>query len=924
MARNVINLLLILTIVVAAVAVLSGYTRFNGFYICDDSKDACAAHQSTTIAATATAMQEQYLQKRIDYHRRLSHRPDYIEFALDPTGLILGRENLLAFDADTEHLRLLIDSDFVYLQNISGASAIPVRFDGVKAYPRQHVLADQDQILIGEATITYQKGLSGVNYLVTQQAGQQLAYRIEGSEVTGVSQLQHNASDDLAALHWQAVGYCEDSWFGYYKAKIKKVFRKQDSQIKLGGHRICAGHLPLLNVPQASFTLLDNGVFKASSRMPNIYNRYSVMIKPKEGSAFMLKDNYLRLPLDVLTKGSLWLKLGYSEYSVTLQGEKLRFEVLGNAIKFSPGGITASDKGQVNAKPLVSSGWLGMLFFFILLAGYYFIARPRTIVALNQLLTLNIKVFGANAQALPAKWFYAIANWVWGGLSVLFGVPWRLFRAYILEVVFWLAFFAIQFVVLSNNASAIAISCALTMMALVTVTARSKSLEVLLVTFFACLLLLNGIDYGLSLNVSPQMLADEQLSEVNWYSMNKYFNDFTWQLLLINSGLQLWLILLPLRSPMYQYDDSVDGQHWQKSFNFAFVWLVLLLVQLLAGSETGILGLVQPNEGVKLLLCLLAAFIIFPAVKTAFYDIERYIRRDGELTFAEAAGYSLSLLKLPFWYLLISILAMGALAFAIDDLSYLVIIAVCALATGLYLFLLLCRALFWIIVASRPQWRRWSEASASSMHRMGTLIRATNTILFPVAVLVFSYLTLAALFPGLASIQFDAFQNYVDRISAWQMPFAHQQSAYQLAQAFQLREAPFAAIELYKVPEVDDDFALSGWMVSYTRFPKFLLFFAFFGLIFSLAYMAFTAVARQRLLPEGVAKCSLEGGVFAGIGILLGHMLLAVSTNYNLLPVMGQPFPLLGRQGSFIMLFAIPFFIFVSVLFPAGNGGDDE
>ncbi|MCJ8273037.1 MAG: hypothetical protein MJK04_27015, partial [Psychrosphaera sp.] len=67
--------------------------------------------------------------------------------------------------------------------------------------------------------------------------------------------------------------------------------------------------------------------------------------------------------------------------------------------------------------------------------------------------------------------------------------------------------------------------------------------------------------------------------------------------------------------------------------------------------------------------------------------------------------------------------------------------------------------------------------------------------------------------------------------------------------------------------------------------------------------------------------------IFSGVAILSAHMIISVSTNFNLLPVMGQPYPFLGRQGSFITFFGLPFFMLLSLWYPqqkaAVQAGDD-
>jgi cell division protein FtsW (lipid II flippase) len=119
-----------------------------------------------------------------------------------------------------------------------------------------------------------------------------------------------------------------------------------------------------------------------------------------------------------------------------------------------------------------------------------------------------------------------------------------------------------------------------------------------------------------------------------------------------------------------------------------------------------------------------------------------------------------------------------------------------------------------------------------------------------------------------------------------------------------------SAKDIFSIPAVDDDFALTGWKASYKgKMPKLMPLFALCCLVFGL--LCYATQFQQQVSGRHDFIGEDKGFIFelfivGVVGFLIGNAFLSFSTNFQILPVMGQPFPFLGRQGSFLFLFMFP------------------
>ena len=176
-------------------------------------------------------------------------------------------------------------------------------------------------------------------------------------------------------------------------------------------------------------------------------------------------------------------------------------------------------------------------------------------------------------------------------------------------------------------------------------------------------------------------------------------------------------------------------------------------------------------------------------------------------------------------------------------------------------------------------------------------------------------------FIGFIVLSHTSMSLYADRIGTWETPFLYQHSGFQFNYAKCVLSAEnclldgFSSknIEMIDLINVDDDFAPTGLLSQGLYYYTIVLIFFQLSWVVSAFFMVYIAYKEQ----SASSKMLIFFSVFTlcGIGIFQAHTLIAWGTNSGLLPIMGQPMPFIGRQGSHLILFLFPFIWVITFLF---------
>jgi cell division protein FtsW (lipid II flippase) len=254
----------------------------------------------------------------------------------------------------------------------------------------------------------------------------------------------------------------------------------------------------------------------------------------------------------------------------------------------------------------------------------------------------------------------------------------------------------------------------------------------------------------------------------------------------------------------------------------------------------------------------------------------------------------------------------------------------------LYIFAVSDYSYFFLVLSSLLCFFWWGLSNIFSSffqekHRfLQTLSVATSPFFITLGMFGTLHLCTVFIVPALGK------QLYPDRINVWQngsgfypyagyqvnqalrwvaMESAQTHAPQNVSTAYTDNRHPLTGI--FSIPAVDDDFALTGWKASYRGIlPKVTPLFALSCFIFGLLYLP----DQLHLQTNGGGNSSvndtspfIELFIVGVVGFLVGNAYLSFSTNFQILPVMGQPFPFLGRQGSFLSLFMFPALWFITI-----------
>ncbi len=316
--------------------------------------------------------------------------------------------------------------------------------------------------------------------------------------------------------------------------------------------------------------------------------------------------------------------------------------------------------------------------------------------------------------------------------------------------------------------------------------------------------------------------------------------------------------------------------------------LSFILVYAGAGSETGIQG-IQPMEFMKLLFCLILAFALFlfshykMRFQSYFLPFFAFTSLAGTLVMTSLLTSDQSFLVLMFWSFIFS---SGFLLITSDACNHK--ISWLAPSTRLVLFILCMPLLFYFIVPKIIHFANHFGSSATGTARYAAWQAPEK---YPFSGSQFQYATCVYLI------------HYKEKLD----------KCYIGPNEMLPRE-----IKISHLSNVDDDFALTGFIAA-TPLVKNIPF--YLGLALFIGFQVLWFMSLLATLKPFIQDINTDWQVkiyglflFAGLGFVQAHILIAWGSNTGLLPVMGQPMTFLGRQGSHLVLFIFPFLYIVSLV----------
>lgn len=879
--KKAIILGLALILLMPILLVLISYTSWSSTYICTNAKE-CELNENSI---PGTGSLELYKEKRIIERKLLSHKIQTISLSskLKTNPLTLGKNELYTTGGEAQHIQIGQDDLGYYIENISQSSTVIIEESGENLYIPELELNKEDELKITNILLRVAEMTTESIQIEITNGLEKTTYQIEKDQLINVQKglIVSNATTEI-----------ENCINGFnlsgIKYQIKKFFNKDEKYIHLGGIRTCDKSIPLPGINRKEFLIeYRNGkyIFRPSTNNVKALSKYIVEIKSSTSPNLKSLKNTKYRPAN---HKKIRMKLGYTWYSLQFEKNanqsttKLLFNNISKAKK-----VKGNEK-NITSEPLTNEGYRGLVTTLVLFLFVFWVMGKIDLAANNNMdLSLPIMItvifLFTLLTTIQLNWF-TTSDW--------------------------------------------AIQCLLFIIALLVYGLRHYVIALNLFMYSVMLLLIIGIDFGQGLNF--------QLDSI------RRFTDFSEQLKKITILLEVWFFLTYVPrlfvlirdkaillhdgathsrfySNLYDKYDIVKeflmtifskitkilrlnkllkwllttlfSSTWSKIFSLAFF---IFLIQVFYGSETGIIG-IQPMEITKISLCILFAAYIYP--KLIF---EEKIIRDSKTNNLWGWKESVSTFIYKPLVLFLSYLGM---AYVVDEISYFIIVFF-----GILIWLLFYIAyplLNYILNKKLRIQNSVIDLDQDSIVRyiLSVIVMSLSIFLtWYFLYLIFEY----KIFP---------FGGFEQRIDSWHQPDMFQQSAYQILQAYKLESLSEAWSKLSLVPEIDDDFALTGWRHSYSvLFKTIVIIPALVIYLFSLSWMYFKSRAI-RLNATEEEKFYLEGFIAIGMGITIVHFILSISTNFNLLPVIGQPFPFIGRQGSFLSFFLLPFVIITTIVF---------
>lgn len=790
--------------------------------------------------------------------------------------LPLGRHELKAYKAEKSHLLLRQPKvGQLYLQNVSDNSrAIVWSGIGQKYYLREWQLAENDVLSLGGNRIKVGKVEVDTIDLEIIEGKWQGAIHINKNTITSYKY----KTKDKTVIDAVSMAQCTEHTLTHARYELE-TWVKDKRPLKFGGSQLCAKHLPLNGIDRSSLQLeRRNGHYYLRPVYLNVLNRHTVKRQQENELQWQyMRHNQLYLTPLLEQEGTARLKIGYTYYALEQAPKGILFTVLKNTLK-----LTSKDtkiKGYESIhKSLFDGGLRGFIFGLLLILPTIVFQRTSRINYILRKLPLPYN-----------KWHRRVHSGVFK-LVLSLGLPAS-------------ALISTQF--FDSSDFAIALLCTL-----VAILSQLRK-QALLYGLCCCVgaLALSGIDYALVLfevSSSEHFLTGgtKQLSII-------YLCFYLWLLAtalphLVYAG---WLVVKAIPGQLILLTGSkvqaviqriiltISNSEMLKLALITGLGSLFCVTNFIFGTETGIFGF-QPTEVFK---CLLPLFFIwaigqFSLSKRLFEITKRKFSSDFVLKKSEEQLRKKTKIPVILNGLILATF-LGLFVFLSSDFSYFILLIGVGFSVGI-----------WFVIA------RIKPNKSSKV--LLTLLKPT---VFLVLLMSVFYGFLSGLFnSGLENKDWKIVENYIPRILAWKEPALYPHSNGQVIKARQLlggsdihpatgTSKSDSPVTLLNVPEIDDDFALSGWISSQQLVPASLIFAAAIGLLLFLAYSMQVLFAWQ-YQQQRRHQYTLMWDLFVAstIGFLMANMIISFSTNFSVFPVMGQPFPFIGRQGSHLLGFVFP------------------
>ncbi|MCG7814648.1 hypothetical protein MI353_18100, partial [Alteromonas sp. MCA-1] len=524
---NRITLLLSIFVTLLSAIVLSGYTSFNSFYFCT-SADISKCWNQLEIPSNPQDKVAQSKAHLVDYFRSLSYTPVYIEKTIGTNPVVFGAKNLKAFGAEEQVFSVRTEGDKKFVKNLSQSASVPINISGVTYYPRQHFLKSNDSIMIDDVHLKWLQSGPEKGDLFVSDGKYQNHYRIDDTQIIGYRNLENSDELTFSSLNFRELTKLPITAFRQPNACRSSVRDYlpffNDKTINIGGMGFCRNQVPIQNIAKNSFWIkrIDDVrlEFKANKYKPYIYNRHVVVVD-SDNFPKILRHSELELTQALDGRNSFTLDVGYTDYLVSVGDSQLKFQILRNSIKEAA--TNTENHTPTKVKPLVDFGVPGLIAGLALLIYCQFVSSPTIDV------TFNANYYEINLFSIITNAFQSLGLTTWSYLRfiIILSIPLLLFSVW--------------------GISSVAIFC-IFVMGILTWEIRKTKHQFTFYLFISLLVLvLVGIEYGLGLSFSPNRFSGTIPETESWYSMSKYFADFSRQLMVITVLLTFWLLAVLTR-----------------------------------------------------------------------------------------------------------------------------------------------------------------------------------------------------------------------------------------------------------------------------------------------------------------------------------------------------------------------------------------
>lgn len=883
---------------------------------------------------------------------------------------ILGADNMRAYEMEQRHLSVLRNGNSIQLANVSERATTDayVELEDERYYTKEFLLEAGDRLVIGgnkldvvsksEAAVVislqHQEMKVGVPSVFTFDYKKLTTFRTHQNAVQQADHKTDSKRSELSVDVTCGKKWLFNQWYldiGGIKSAIK--YWTEEKRVSIGGNLLCSNRLPLFGVERNSFVLYqkNTGDLYIKPESMGVLDNYIVKLRKKGKNEWLdLSDQSLDISMALGDGQVLDGKVAYSEFKMRLneRGGLLKIFDITNTMpdpqlrRIKKREFVISDQSESELQPFSLGGFgmvLGLFFSFGLIyrnRRYYSGITgqtPRATEGFRVLSSTLISLRQVFPSITKSPFFFSVS------LLLAFFVFFKLINAY-----FSVSDFAFLFLITSTS---------------LLLFYWRRPVPFLLVASIN-ILIYAGVNYGFDLyaeTMSPRELEgfSNQLIKI----ANSYLI-LVLGLCVFESFLRHSMNVYDVLSDAFKYGYQIGGRRIKPErleiivyTAFALLGIVLIGSYLSYGSETGVGGL-QPSELVKLFFSLIFAlilvrFCIFFGPKgidaifivlggTGTPPMLVRILRPVVLVIASLlwaiSAFFVFIIFMGIYFLMVLLRLVGILVSGLRPISAeleaflknkvnkeengivsevypyfkygflaFVFALVYVFASSDFSYMLLLISLIFVLVAwsaSAAFYYGWLEVTDSSEEssRAASIISA---YLFSILILIIVTFLSVQLLKSPIFEKGGMLERYESRINSWSEPTLYPHSAFQVNKATDQLLKPSQSL-LKGIPNVDDDFALTGFLVRVNRFTQVTFFLAFIGVICSLFVLAYRNIMTAFVW---------SGFVVAFAGYLIAHGIIATGMNLQFLPVMGQPFPFLGRQGSFLLFYLMPAFAVV-------------